>query len=119
MKRKDFLQKMRSRRRRDQLELRETEQRRAADWRTLRVDLPGEGESAEPHELPVGPVQLLPTGVRLEATEPCWVRGYRMWVTDNGRPRAEFQYRAVDEPGSPPPGATALAEGEIWEPAAD
>lgn len=115
MKRKDFLQKMRNRRRGDQLEPRETVRRRAADWRTLRVDLPGDEAGA--HEIAVGEVVLLPTGVRLQATEPCWVRGYRMWTTDDGQGRAEFQYRQLEEPGPPPPGAAALSPGDVWEPA--
>ena len=41
MKRKDFLRRMRSRRRQDQaIQEREPERRRATDWRTLRLQLP-------------------------------------------------------------------------------
>lgn len=119
MKRKDFLRTMRNRRRRDQLELREPERRRAADWRTLRVDLPADGEEAAAQTIQVGSVHLLPAGVRLEATETCWVRGYRVWETDDGQRRAEFQYRSVEEPGAPPPGSSAVNAGESWEPPAD
>lgn len=116
MKRKDFLRKMRNRRRGDQLELRESDRRRASDWRTLRVDLPAADASPGEHDLPVGKVTLLPTGIRLQATGPCWVRGYRVWTEDDGHSRAEFQYRPVDEPGTPPPGATAVDDGATWEP---
>ena len=114
MKRKDFLRKMRSRRRHDQLELREPEQRRAIDWRTLRVDLPPEGEAEQ--TLVVGTLTLTPKGLRLSATQACWVRGYRAWRTDAGEGKAEFQYRAVAEGTPPPPGTMALQAGEIWEP---
>lgn len=119
MKRKDFLRNMRNRRRGDELELREPERRRIYDWRTLRVDLPAEGEDADPHELPVGSVQRLPDGVILEASEYCWVRGYRLWHADDGQARAEFQYRPVREPRTPPPGAIAVKADSTWEPEAD
>lgn len=119
MKRKDFLRTMRNRRRRDALELREPERRRAADWRTLRVELPDATAEPGEHAIQVGTVDLLPTGVRLLADQDCWVRGYRFFRTDEGQARAEFQYRAVDEPGTPPPGSTAVAAGETWEPAGD
>lgn len=114
MKRKDFLRKMRSRRRGDQLELREPEQRRAIDWRTLRVDLPAEGETQQ--SLVIGTLNLTPKGIRLSATRACWVRGYRAWRTDAGEDKAEFQYRAVAEGSPPPPGTVALQEGEVWSP---
>jgi len=114
MKRKDFLQRVRNRRRDDQLELREPERRRATDWRTLRVDLPDSGERTQ--ELPVGPVTLAPTGLRLDATRPCWVRGYRMWTAEDGQARAELQYKLLDEPAPAPPGSTALDSGESWRP---
>lgn len=116
MKRKDFLRKVRGRRRAGALEHREPEQRRAADWRTLRVELPGEGQpEPSPQELPVGRLRLLPDGVRLEAGQACWVRGYRSWEAEGGR-RAEFQYKAVEPGTEPPPGATALEPGQTWEP---
>lgn len=114
MKRKDFLNKMRSRRRGDQLELREPERRRAIDWRTLRVELPADGEAHR--ELPVGEVLLSPDGASLAASEPCWVRGYRMWFSDAGEGRAEFQYRPADEDEQAPSGAVALRAGDTWTP---
>lgn len=114
MKRKDFLNKMRSRRRGDQLELREPERRRAIDWRTLRVELPEVGEDRR--ALPVGEVLLSPEGVTLLASEPCWVRGYRMWHTDSGEGRAEFQYRPAEAGDEAPPGAAALHAGDTWQP---
>ena len=120
MKRKDFLRKMRQRRRRDDdIEQRQPERRRAVDWRTLRIELPKREEGAEParaRSLPVGDVILLPGEVRLQATDACWVRGYRCWVADDGETRAEFQYRAVQPDNEPPPGATALKPGETWSP---
>ena len=116
MKRKDFLARMRNRRRGDQLELRAPEKRRAIDWRTLRVELPAAGEKATTQQLAVGSVELLAAGIRLLSTQPCWVRGYRMWNDDAGIGRAEFQYRPVAEGAVPPPGATAIATDEVWEP---
>ena len=116
MKRKDFLRKMRDRRRRGGFEERRPERRRAVDWRTLRYKLPAEGAKLpEPESTPVGKVQLLPDGVRFDATEHCWVRGYRLWDADDGR-RAEFQYRPVDPDSDPPPGSTALAPNASWQP---
>ncbi len=114
MKRKDFLRRMRNRRHGDQLELRQPERRRAIDWRTLRVDLPAEGSAEQ--EIAVGSVQLAATGIRLTPAEPCWVRGYRFWKEDDGRARAEFQYRPVLDESPAPPGSVALATGEAWEP---
>ena len=115
MKRRDFLQKMRSRRRGDRLEPREPERRRS-DWRTLRLELPeGEGATAV-QEIPVGTLLQRPDGVRLEAAQRCWVRGYRFWRSEQGAPRAELQFRAAAEAEAPPPGATALAPGDVWEP---
>lgn len=114
MKRKDFLNKMRNRRRGDQLELREPERRRDSDWRTLRVDLPDDGERRE--VLAVGEVVLGTEGIGLLASEPCWVRGYRMWMTDAGECRAEFQYRPADAGEEAPPGAVTLRAGDTWEP---
>ena len=116
MKRKDFLTKMRNRRRGDRIELREPEKRRAIDWRTLRVELPAEGEAEGAQEMAVGVVGLLPTGIRLTPGQACWVRGYRFWHDDEGRGRAEFQYRPVEDDSTPPPGATALAVDEVWQP---
>lgn len=117
MKRKDFLRKMRERRRGDkELERREPERRRAVDWRTLRVELPdAETDGTESQELPVGVLRLLTDGIQLEASDPCWVRGYRAFEEDGGL-RAEFQYRPVDPDADPPPGATALRSGEVWTP---
>lgn len=118
MKRKDFLRKMRGRRRGDkELEKREPERRRAADWRTLRVDLPSSADGEpQSQELPVGVLQLLPEGIQLEATAPCWVRGYRLYEAEEGLLRAEFQYRPVEPGSTAPPGATALESGEAWTP---
>ena len=116
MKRKDFLTRMRNRRRGDQLELRTPEKRRAIDWRTLRVELPAAGEETTTQELVVGSVELLSGGIRLLTTQPCWVRGYRLWSDDDGVSRAEFQYRPVDEGAAPPPGAMAIATDEVWTP---
>jgi hypothetical protein len=39
-----------------------------------------------------------------------------MWNDDAGIGRAEFQYRPVAEGAVPPPGATAIATDEVWEP---
>ncbi len=115
MKRKDFLTRMRNRRRGDQLELRTPEQRRAIDWRTLRVELPAADGDGETLEMAVGSVELLMNGIRLRPNQPCWVRGYRSW-SDEGAGRAEFQYRLADEGAAPPPGAAALATDEVWQP---
>jgi len=114
MKRKDFLRRMRSRRRGDEIQLREPEQRRAIDWRTHRVELP-EHDSVR-QEIPVGMVELLPTGVRLVPNAACWVRGYRLWRSEEGTARAEFQYRPVPGASAAPPGSVALAAGDTWEP---
>lgn len=118
MKRKDFLQRMRNRRRRDELELREPERRRAIDWRTLRVELPADADSGGQQALSIGTVELLPAGIRLHPTEACWVRGYRVWRDDEGQGRAEFQYRPVAADREPPPGAEALGANEEWAPVA-
>ncbi len=118
MKRKDFLQRMRSRRRRDELELREPERRRAIDWRTLRVELPAAGDPDGQQALSIGTIELLAEGIRLHPTDPCWVRGYRVWGDDEGQGRAEFQYRPVAADSQPPPGATALGADEEWSPTA-
>ena len=108
---------MRDRRRGGTLEERRPERRRQVDWRTLRVDLPGEGdELPDPESTPVGKLLRLPTGVRLEADRPCWVRGYRTYDADGTR-RAEFQYKLAEEGAEPPPGSTALSAGGSWEPA--
>lgn len=116
MKRKDFLRKMRDRRRGGVVEERQPARRRAVDWRTLRVELPAEGDAEpEPQKLPVGELRLLQGGVQLDASDPCWVRGYRVWE-DDGAMRAEFQYRPVEADKEPPPGAIALAAGETWKP---
>ena len=115
MKRKDFLTRMRNRRRGDQLELRSGDRRRAIDWRTLRVELP-DGDESSSQDMAVGTVELLSTGIVLRPSEPCWVRGYRMWRDDAGQGRAEFQYRPVPEDASPPPGATAVGTDETWQP---
>jgi hypothetical protein len=116
MKRKDFLRKMKDRRRGGTLEERQPEKRRKVDWRTIREDLPGDGDpSPPPREMPVGELHLLPTGVRLQATAPCWVRGYRLYDAE-GVKRAEFQYRPAETDSEAPPGAVALAPGESWEP---
>ena len=114
MKRKDFLRQMRNRRRGDQLELREPEQRRAIDWRTLRFGLPAEAEVEQ--TLPIGTITLHPGGIRLSAARACWVRGYRLWESDAGEGRAELQYRLTDEGDAPPTGTVALAAGDVWEP---
>ncbi|MGD8331067.1 MAG: hypothetical protein PVJ49_16675 [Acidobacteriota bacterium] len=116
MKRKDFLRKMKDRRRGGTLEERQPEKRRKVDWRTIREDLPAEGQEApEPVTMPVGELHLLPGGVRLEASHACWVRGYRLYEADGGL-RAEFQYRPADPGAEPPPGSVGLAAGESWEP---
>ena len=116
MKRKDFLRKMRNRRRGDaELERREPERRRAIDWRTLRVELPAEGEIEQP--MAVGVLELRHAGLRLRPTQTCWVRGYRRWEEDDGSARAEFQYRPAEDGRDPPHGATAVATEETWEPA--
>lgn len=118
MKRKDFLTKMRNRRRGDQLELRQPEARRAIDWRTLRVDLPASGEPSDEQSLLPGIVTRLHDGIRLNPTQACWVRGYRVWKTEAGQARAEFQYRPAEDDSKPPPGSVALAAAELWEPTA-
>ena len=75
MKRKDFLRKMKDRRRGGTLEERQPEKRRKVDWRTLRIDLPASDEKLPAAELiPVGTLHRLPTGIRLEASSICWVR---------------------------------------------
>ena len=80
MKRKDFLHKMKDRRRGGTLEERQPEKRRKVDWRTVREDLPFAGEEPPaPRSMPVGELRLLPGGVRLEASSACWVRGYRLY----------------------------------------
>ncbi len=116
MKRKDFLRKMRDRRRGGEIEERKPEQRRAVDWRTLRVDLaPSDTEVTEPEETAVGLLHTRTDGVRLEVTQPCWVRGYRIYESE-GAKRAEFQYRPVDAGSEPPPGSTGLETGDTWRP---
>ena len=116
MKRKDFLRKMKDRRRGGTLEARQPERRRKVDWRTIREALPADDEALpEPIKMPVGELHLLPRGVRLEATSACWVRGYRLFEGDEGM-RAEFQYRPADAGSDAPPGATAVAPGESWNP---
>lgn len=116
MKRKDFLRKMKDRRRGGAVEERQPEKRRQVDWRTLRVDLPQEDETAlEPEQMPVGALLRLSGGVRLEASRACWVRGYRRFEADDTQ-RAEFQYRPAEPDSEPPPGSTGLKAGEIWEP---
>jgi hypothetical protein len=115
MKRKDFLTRMRNRRRGDQLELRAPEKRRAVDWRTLRVELPTAGGDTAALDTAVGSMELLAGGIRLRPNQPCWVRGYRQW-NEGGTGRAEFQYRLAEEDATPPPGATAIAKDEVWEP---
>jgi hypothetical protein len=116
MKRKDFLTRMRNRRRGDQLELRTGASRRAIDWRTLRVELPDEPDTGANQELAVGSVELLADGIRLRPTQPCWVRGYRIWRDDDGVGRAEFQYKLADAGATPPPGSIALAADADWQP---
>ena len=116
MKRKDFLRKMRDRRRGGGLEERQPARRRMVDWRTLRVDLPAEGEDLpDPEPTPVGKLFRLTNGVRLEPDQPCWVRGYRLYDADDGL-RAEFQYKLAEEGAEAPPGATAVTSGDSWEP---
>lgn len=115
MKRKDFLRKMRNRRF-GEVQQREPERRRAVDWRTLRVDLPEEGESAREEETPVGTVTLLRSGIRLDAEHACWVRGYRLWDNEDGQRRAEFQYRPNEDGDPAPPGAEAIEAGGSWQP---
>ena len=116
MKRKDFLRKMRGRRRGGEIEERKPEQRRAVDWRTLRVDLAtSDTVQAEPEDTAVGLLGTLTDGVRLEVTQPCWVRGYRVYESE-GTKRAEFQYRPVDAGSEPPPGSTGLDVGDVWQP---
>ena len=116
MKRKDFLRKMKDRRRGGTLEERQPEKRRKVDWHTLRVELPGPEEklpAAEP--MPVGALHRMPKGIRLEASSTCWVRGYRRYEVE-GVPRAEFQYRPVEIDSEAPPGSVSLKPGESWEP---
>jgi len=115
MKRKDFLARMRNRRRGDQLELRTPEKRRAIDWRTLRVELPAADDAAATMDMAIGSVRLLIDGIRLRPNQPCWVRGYRIW-NDGETDRAEFQYRLAEEGAVPPPGATAIDTDEVWQP---
>ena len=116
MKRKDFLRKMKDRRRGGAVEERQPEKRRKVDWRTLRVDLPEPAEDLpEPESTPVGNLSRLPGGVRLDATHACWVRGYRLYEGEGGR-RAEFQYRPAEPDSEPPPGSTGLSAGDRWEP---
>jgi len=116
VKRKDFLRKMKDRRRGGTLEERQPDKRRMVDWRTLRVDLPEAGDvPPNPEETPVGELFRLPGGVRLEAARPCWVRGYRLFEAE-GTHRAEFQYRPVDPDSEPPPGSTGLNAGDHWNP---
>jgi hypothetical protein len=117
MKRKDFLRKMRNRRRgAAPIEERRPERRRATDWRTLRFELPQPDDAARSETTPVGGIELVHEGARLTATSSCWVRGYRRWRTDEGETRAEFQYRPASDEEAPPAGSTALAVGERWEP---
>ena len=107
---------MKDRRRGGAVEARQPEKRRQVDWRTIREDLPGEGEPLpEPMTMPVGTLHRLPGGVRLEASSPCWVRGYRLYEADGGL-RAEFQYRPAESADDAPPGAVGLASGDQWEP---
>ena len=116
MKRKDFLRKMKDRRRGGTLEERQPEKRRKVDWRTLRVDLPAPDEEAPAAEsMPVGTLHRLSSGVRLEASNTCWVRGYRQFDAD-GTARAEFQYRPAGAASDAPPGSVGLEAGESWEP---
>jgi len=116
VKRKDFLRKMKDRRRGGTLEERQPEKRRKVDWRTLRENLPAEGaEPPAPRAMPVGELHVLPGGVRLEASAACWVRGYRLYEAGEGL-RAEFQYRPAEADSEPPPGAVGLQPGESWEP---
>ena len=116
MKRNDFLRKMRDRRRGGEIEERKPEQRRAVDWRTLRIDLAQSNtEQAEAEETAVGLLHKLTDGVRLEVTQPCWVRGYRVYESE-GAKRAEFQYRPAEDGSEPPPGSTGLEAGATWQP---
>jgi hypothetical protein len=115
VKRKDFLRKMKDRRRGGAVEERQPEKRRKVDWRTIRENLPAEGaEPPAPREMPVGELHLRPGGVRLEASSACWVRGYRLYEAGDGL-RAEFQYRPAESDSEPPPGAVGLQAGESWE----
>jgi hypothetical protein len=116
MKRKDFLTRMRNRRRGDQLELRTSDKRRAIDWRTLRVELPAADAEAAHQDMAIGSMELLAGGIRLQPTQACWVRGYRIWHDDGDVERAEFQYRPVEDGAVPPPGATAIGADEVWQP---
>jgi hypothetical protein len=116
MKRKDFLRKMRNRRF-GEVQQREPERRRAVDWRTLRVDLPADGETEQREAIPVGSVTRLASGIRLEADSACWVRGYRIWEAEDGGRRAEFQYRPNEDGDPAPPGAEAIDAGQSWQPA--
>ena len=117
MKRKDFLRRMRSRRRGDaEIEERRPETRRATDWRTLRFELPGPAATPISEKVPVGDVELVHEGARLRVTSACWVRGYRRWTADDGATRAEFQYRPLPQEEEAPPGAEALAPGDLWSP---
>ena len=115
MKRKDFLRKMRNRRF-GEVQQREPERRRAVDWRTMRVELPAEGEPEQQESIPVGAVVRLAHGIRLDADRACWVRGYRLWKADDGRRRAEFQYRPNDDGDPAPPGSEAIDAGASWQP---
>lgn len=116
MKRKDFLRKMKDRRRGGTLEERRPETRRKVDWRTIRENLPARGAPLPaPVPMPVGELHLRPDGVRLQATSACWVRGYRLYDADDSR-RAEFQYRPAEPGSEPPPGSVGLEPGESWEP---
>ena len=117
MKRKDFLRKMKDRRRGGAVEERQPDKRRKVDWRTIREELPADGAALpEPRAMQVGELHCLPTGVRLQAVSACWVRGYRFFEAE-GVMRAEFQYRPAEPDSEAPPGAVALAAGDIWEPA--
>ena len=113
MKRKTFLRRMRDHRRGDrELELRDSEQRRRVDWRTLRVELPDDGEVEQ--QVAVGVVLLRPENVELRASESCWVRGYRRWENNEGEGRAEFQYRLAQNGNEPPPGSTSVEADGAW-----
>ncbi len=112
MKRKDFLRKMRNRRRGERLEPSTAEQRRAVDWRTLRFALPSSG--GERRQTALGTFELTPDGVVLHANVPCWVRGYRRWQDDEGRAHVEFQVRPVQGGEVAPPGVDPVAAGESW-----
>ncbi len=107
---------MKDRRRGGTVEERQPEKRRKVDWRTLRENLPAAGEELPTAQtLPVGQLHRLPGGVRLDASSPCWVRGYRLYDAD-GITRAEFQYRPAEPDSDPPPGSIGLQAGETWEP---